>query len=1565
MTSQTQSYTYAASSDTRFTFSPVVVTETVTVPASDFSGVSTFLPTAPLTPAPPQLAGPTPLAPSYDGLTWTPFSVGSFAPGDSVVVTFSYTVTSNIVTEGISSVYQAMNFDYVAGGSYVTGTAVTTLTNNGNIVGQSTASINSPSVGNIALSGAYSSVNVTVTMTLAVAANAPVGAAVAASKLAEGYNTTTIVPGPGSIGDFVWNDLNGDGIFGAGEAAMSGVTVDLLNASGTVVAVTTTDATGHYLFSGVNPGSYQVAFVAPFGYSFTSQVAGNGAQTVSAANVSTGRTALFTLGSGQNIAVEDAGLVFGASGGGGSGGVGAITTHVYFDTDGDSTQDVGETNLAGVTVSLLNGSGVPTGQTAVTDSNGNVSFTGLAPGSYQVSITTPAGDTVTEHTNVGAPIAVVANQTVAAVEGLTILPATFTTHVYFDADADSIQEPTEGALAGVTLALLNGSGVPTGRTGITDANGNVSFTGLVPGTYQVAVTTPAGDVVTQQYNVATPVTLAPGQTVVALEGLYLPAKFNTHVYLDNNGDSSQGVGETNLAGVTVALLNGSGVATGQTAVTDTAGNVSFLGLAPGGYQVAVTTPSGTVVSQNTNTRTTNTLLAGQTANAIEGVYTPATFNTRVYLDTNGDSTQGGGEAGFAGVTVVLKNVVTGATVGTTTTDASGNVSFAGLPPGQYQVAVSTPSGYGTTQLTNVGTPTTLASGQTVTAIEGLKPSTGTATFTTHVYYDTNKDGVQGGTSETNLAGVTVTLLTGTGASTGKTAITNAAGNVSFTGLTPGSYEVAVTAPNGTVVTKAVNVGTPNTLAAGGSATAIEGVVAGAPGISVDKTASVTAVKAVDGNSCDTYFSTVTYTYKVTNTGNTAVNNIKLVDNHGTSLLPNNMTPVSVLASCSQYNVGDANRNGVLDVGESWSYQAKIIETGNYVGNPSVSASTSISGCATGGGETIWLSSVLKSYQNTDGTSYAFKGVTANVRLANGTTQSYSVPDSYVTFSSSCTSPTTTWDAVQHAWITTLKAGSNPGNVFMTGVPITVPAGTNMNGATVTMSVNTAVSSNGATAPSWAISTSAYDNFKTSTGDDASHDYSKIGVKACDYGDSSYRGNSSYDKAGTSGACQDNHGGSNYKAEYGWNYSNNCYSGGTYSYGCTGYTYCGSGSSNTGSTGYSAMTTMRMTALADSTSIDNVTVSAQTVCSTGYGGGGYTGSYCDDGYRGGYYGNGGDGDDGRYRNGSDDREDGDEYSNRSGCYTGKSYSDGYKKDKSRSYDDDYSRNSSYDNNSYSGGDYKNCNSYSSSYGSYGDRTELVSNDRYESSSSSSSDVSWDSARSCWSDDRSASTGYFGSGIDDREVTGGKDDDGRQDDYSKTCGTSGGTTPTPSGCVVTTVTASDMQNVQILATNKIKLGGTAPTAELKTAYGAATKLEFSYSPSDVVSAAALQNGASAANGHNTDSLAFIEVTNNVNPFAADAKVYFAGTVATGAKFIADATTDINNNLIPGGAFSTIAGQNLYAFVFADQATFRAGAAATQTIIYDTTGGNGGMNINDQIGSIKLVGYVGTSGYGYLAA
>ncbi len=66
---------------------------------------------------------------------------------------------------------------------------------------------------------------------------------------------------PLEIGNLVWQDLNGNGIQDAGEPGIAGVTVGLYDASGNLVATTTTDADGSYYFNdsnvtaGVQPNS--------------------------------------------------------------------------------------------------------------------------------------------------------------------------------------------------------------------------------------------------------------------------------------------------------------------------------------------------------------------------------------------------------------------------------------------------------------------------------------------------------------------------------------------------------------------------------------------------------------------------------------------------------------------------------------------------------------------------------------------------------------------------------------------------------------------------------------------------------------------------------------------------------------------------------------------------------------------------------------------------------------------------------------------------------------------------------------------------------------------------------------------------------------------------------------------------------------------------------------------------------------------------------------------------------------------------------------------------------------
>lgn len=89
----------------------------------------------------------------------------------------------------------------------------------------------------------------------------------------------------GSIGDYVWNDQNGNGIQDASEPAIAGVTVTLKNAGGVVLATTVTDANGIYHFNNLCAATYIVEVSGPSGYTATT-VNASGSTTANDSNPS-------------------------------------------------------------------------------------------------------------------------------------------------------------------------------------------------------------------------------------------------------------------------------------------------------------------------------------------------------------------------------------------------------------------------------------------------------------------------------------------------------------------------------------------------------------------------------------------------------------------------------------------------------------------------------------------------------------------------------------------------------------------------------------------------------------------------------------------------------------------------------------------------------------------------------------------------------------------------------------------------------------------------------------------------------------------------------------------------------------------------------------------------------------------------------------------------------------------------------------------------------------------------------------------------------------------------------
>jgi uncharacterized repeat protein (TIGR01451 family) len=485
-----------------------------------------------------------------------------------------------------------------------------------------------------------------------------------------------------SVGDTVWFDADRDGRQGATEDPVVGAIVRLLDADDAVLATTTTDADGNYLFDRLDPGTYRVQVEIPATladrWTFTQGLVGDalGDSDIVPDTSVTGRSAAFTLSagvSGRMVRTSDlAGTPVYA-------GVSAdyvdptvdaglaerpvqVGDRVWVDLDGDGVQDAGEPGLAGVVLTLTDALGDPVTDASgaavgptTTDADGAYAFTDLLPGSYTVTVDTTAsaavlapylatpagasGDRATDSDTGSATslVLVGGEQDLTLDFGYRPLRA-IGDRVWLDTDRDGAQEAGEPGFAGVTVRLLDAATDAVLATTTTDADGLYRFDLLEPGEYRVELE------------------LAPADA----------ARY----------------------GFTTALAT------------------TALGAAADSDAVAV---SGTPGTARTGTITVGPDAPGQRASvAADGVVAslidptwdaglvelPVSVGDTVWYDADGDGLQDAGEPGLPGVVLELTGTdgrpvtdVDGATVGPVTTDADGAYLFTGLLPGSYTVTI--------------------------------------------------------------------------------------------------------------------------------------------------------------------------------------------------------------------------------------------------------------------------------------------------------------------------------------------------------------------------------------------------------------------------------------------------------------------------------------------------------------------------------------------------------------------------------------------------------------------------------------------------------------------------------------------------------------------------------------------------------------------------------------------------------------------------------------------------------------------------------------------------------------
>jgi hypothetical protein len=653
-----------------------------------------------------------------------------------------------------------------------------------------------------------------------------------------------------SLGNLVFNDLNNNGTRDAGEPGLPGLTVQLFNGTGTsLLATTTTDGAGNYLFSDLVGGDYIVRVTPPAG--FLSSSGTNGGATGpfepapdpdnnvdnddngTATGVLIGSAAVTLTPNGEPITDGDAdpnsnltvdfGLFRPLS----------LGDLVFNDVNNNGTRDAGEPGLDGVAVRLFDNAGTPVATTATTG-GGLYRFGNLIPGNYTVEITPPAGFASSSGTNGGA---------VGPFE-----PAP-------DPDND-LNDDDNGTTIGAVIRSL-------------------------------AVT------LTQGGEPADDGDVDPDTNLTVDFGLYRPLALGDLVFDDRNNNGVVDPGEPGLGGVPVSLFvdaNGDGFADGPAiaaTTTDAGGLYRFNSLTPNTYIVEASIPAGLASSSGSNGSVTGpfepapdpdndgnnddngtsigavarsapvTLTVGgeptsdgdadpDTNLSVDfGFYRPLSLGDLVFNDLNNNGVVDAGEAGIPNVPVQLLTAG-GTPIATTTTDDTGRYLFGNLAPGDYVVAITPPGGFLSSSGTNggatgpfepapdpdanvngddngtaVGTlivsaPVTLTLGGEPTGDGDADPDTNLsvdfglyrpASVGDRVFIDTNGDGRQD-PGEPGRPGVTVRLIGPGGAVVGTTT-TDAAGTYRFPNLVPGTYSVAfdpTTLPVGSVFSPQGQVG---------------------------------------------------------------------------------------------------------------------------------------------------------------------------------------------------------------------------------------------------------------------------------------------------------------------------------------------------------------------------------------------------------------------------------------------------------------------------------------------------------------------------------------------------------------------------------------------------------------------------------------------------------------------------------------------------------------------------------------------------------------------------------------
>ena len=313
---------------------------------------------------------------------------------------------------------------------------------------------------------------------------------------------------PVNLGNFVWDDWDGDGAQDVGEPGLAGITVQLWNATKTqLLDSAVTNSNGTYTVQAPGPGDYRLRVVLPaiLDQFSPKDLAGGDDTDDSDFNPSgsnLGFTDSLTIASNViSIANLDCGLLLHMLPGH------TIGNRVFRAPSGglqpDENAGLGFTG----TVELLSSTGVVLQTTTTRQLGLNRGYYGFnaPPGTYRLRFIGSAGYIPTPNANAGdndtldsdidgnglTPLfTLAAGQIRSDLDAGFVLPVNLGNFVWNDQNGNGVQDAGEPGIPNVVVELWNADRTRRLDSGVTNANGNYILQAPGPGDYRIWVLRP-------------------------------------------------------------------------------------------------------------------------------------------------------------------------------------------------------------------------------------------------------------------------------------------------------------------------------------------------------------------------------------------------------------------------------------------------------------------------------------------------------------------------------------------------------------------------------------------------------------------------------------------------------------------------------------------------------------------------------------------------------------------------------------------------------------------------------------------------------------------------------------------------------------------------------------------------------------------------------------------------------------------------------------------------------------------------------------------------------------------